>query len=161
MASWQRDERGVDGKEDGGLQGEERADDEVSPGGLSEDEQRRHACVEDELTGEGPMDAVDVSDAEELLEHREVEEGGKEREGTVGESARGACGGGEEECCPVGREESGESRDGEVGRGAGVAERHEDDEGADDELQAEVAVRHGACRLELRVVVLDVWGSGS
>ena len=106
-------------------------------------EQQPDAGIEDEFTGEGPVDAVDMADTEELLEHCEVEEGGQERQGAVGESACGECGGGEEHRGPVGREEACKSRRSEVGRGAGVAERHEDDEAADDEekLHAEVAVR--------------------
>ena len=101
-----------------------------------------------------------MANAEKLLEHCEVEEGGQERECTVGESARGECGGGEQDGCPVGGEESGESRDGEVGRGAGVAERHEDDETSNDEeeLYAEVAMGQGDCSPELRVVVMEVCG---
>ena len=123
-------------------------------------EQQPDAGIEDEFTGEGPVDAVDMADTEELLEHCEVEEGGQERQGAVGESACGECGGGEEHRGPVGREEACKSRRGEVGRGAGVAQRHEDNEAADDEekLHAEVAVRHAEGWPKLRVVVLKIRG---
>lgn len=160
MASWQRDHRGVDGDGDGGLQGKERADNEVGPGDLPEDEQRRHSGVEDEFTREGPVDAIDMAEAEEFLKHREVEEGGQERECTVGESAGGECGGGEKDRGPVGWEEACKSGCGKVGGGAGVTERHEDDEAADDEeeFHAEVAMRNAEGWPELRVVVLKIRG---
>lgn len=94
-----------------------------------------------------------MTDAEELLEHRQVEEGGLESERSVGEAACGQCSRGEKQGSPVGGEESGRSGCGKVGGGAGAAKRDEDDEAADDAeaFHAKVAVRHRDGGLELRI----------
>lgn len=65
----------MEGNGDRGLHGEEAANEEVDPSGLSEDEQQPDAGLEDKFTGAGPADAVGIADSEELPGHREVEEG--------------------------------------------------------------------------------------
>ncbi len=118
-----------------GRQHQPAADDPVDPLQLPQHVPEQHLHVEKQLDLQGPVGAIQVLRAQDLLHHGEVEQrlpGGQLLQRQAGGVDHA---GGQQHRRPVGWEQAREPRHHEIRRRARTLQRHEDHEAADQEEQ--------------------------